>query len=674
MTAAEMLADDAPPEPGWPAANQLFLTQSLAALKSTMRRDMVRIAPPNARAPAFAQRPPALLRIADAFGLSAFERNMLLLCAGVELDPEIARLCAGAASDGGQPFASFSLAFATLPEAHWSALAPGAPLRCWRLIEIAQGQPLTQAQLRIDETVLHSLIGITELDRRLLAMMLPLMVVPLDALAPAHAELAQRIADTWETARADAVMPLLQLVGDSIDCRPVVAASAALVGTRAAVLNADRVPAAPAELEDLVRLWGREVCLSGFGVLLVERDGQPAAAEENRGQARAVNGLIERLPGPLALCERERTRIAHRLVAPFDVAPLPTAEQHRLWREALARAAAGRFAEPADAAVQAASDLITGQFSMSRPVIEAIAGEAVTQAARVAKSPTATGDIAWDLCRVRARTKLDALAQRINSRLEWDDLILPDAELATLRTIAAQLRQRATVYERWGFAAKSARGLGITALFSGPSGTGKTMAAEVLAAALRLDLYRIDLASVVSKYIGETEKNLRQVFDAAEQSGTILLFDEADALFGKRSEVKDSHDRYANIEVSYLLQRMEAYRGLAILTSNMRAALDPAFLRRLRFCVQFPFPDATQRERIWRNTFPATTPTAELDFARLAQLRIAGGNIRSIALNAAFLAADAGEPVRMSHLLVAARSEYAKLERQLTAAEIGAWA
>ena len=674
MTAVELLADDLAPEPGWPDANQLFLTQSLAALKSTIRRDAVRIAPPNAMAPAFAQRPPALLRIADAFGLSPFERNMLLLCAGIELEPEFAALCAGAAGDGGQPFASFSLAFATLPEAHWSALAPGAPLRRWRLIEVAEGQPLTQAQLRIDETVLHCLTGIAELDRRLLATMLPLPVVALDALAPAHAELAQRIADMWDTARANAVMPLLQLVGDSIDCRPVVAAGAALVGTRAAVLNADRVPTAPAELEELVRLWGREICFSGFGVLLVERDDQPAAAEENHGQARAVNSLLERLPGPLALCERERTRVAHRLVTPFDVAPLPAAEQHQLWRDALARAAAGRFAEPTDAAVQAASDLITGQFSMSRPAIEAIAAEAVTQAARLAKSPDATCDIAWDLCRLRARTRLDTLAQRIESRVEWDDLILPDAELATLRTIAAQLRQRATVYERWGFAAKSARGLGITALFSGPSGTGKTMAAEVLSAALRLDLYRIDLASVVSKYIGETEKNLRQVFDAAEQSGTILLFDEADALFGKRSEVKDSHDRYANIEVSYLLQRMEAYRGLAILTSNMRTALDPAFLRRLRFSVQFPFPDAAQRQRIWRNAFPAMTPTAALDFARLAQLRIAGGNIRSIALNAAFLAADAGEPVRMSHLLAAARSEYAKLERQPTAAEIGAWA
>ena len=210
-------------------------------------------------------------------------------------------------------------------------------------------------------------------------------------------------------------------------------------------------------------------------------------------------------------------------------------------------------------------------------------------------------------------------------------------------------------------------------MFAGPSGTGKTLAGEVLANELRLDLYRIDLSQVVSKYIGETEKNLRRVFDAAEASGAILLFDEADALFGKRSEVKDSHDRYANIEISYLLQKMEAYRGLAILTTNMKSALDAAFLRRIRFIVQFPFPDIAQREQIWRRVFPAATPTESLEFSRLARLQVAGGNIRNMALNAAFLAAEADQPVRMAHLLQAARNEYAKLERPLTEAEIGDW-
>jgi SpoVK/Ycf46/Vps4 family AAA+-type ATPase len=279
----------------------------------------------------------------------------------------------------------------------------------------------------------------------------------------------------------------------------------------------------------------------------------------------------------------------------------------------------------------------------------------------------------WDTCRMQARPRLDDLAQRIEAVSTWEDLVLPELQRQTLRDIAAHVRQRATVYETWGFASKGARGLGISALFAGASGTGKTMAAEVLANELRLDLYRIDLSQVVSKYIGETEKNLRRIFDAAEEGGAILLFDEADALFGKRSEVKDSHDRYANIEVSYLLQRMETYRGLAILTTNMKNALDTAFMRRIRFIVQFPFPDAAQRMEIWQRIFPASTPTDGLDVTKLARLNVTGGNIRNIALNAAFLAADADEPVRMKHLLRAARSEYAKLEKSLTEAEIGGW-
>jgi SpoVK/Ycf46/Vps4 family AAA+-type ATPase len=195
----------------------------------------------------------------------------------------------------------------------------------------------------------------------------------------------------------------------------------------------------------------------------------------------------------------------------------------------------------------------------------------------------------------------------------------------------------------------------------------------VLANDLALDLYRIDLSAVVSKYVGETEKNLQRVFDAAEHGGAILLFDEADALFGKRSDTKDSQDRFANIEVSYLLQRMEAYRGLAILTTNLKNALDPAFMRRLRFVVQFPFPDLHMRERIWRDVFPAETPLGELDYPRLSQLNVAGGIIRNIAMNAAFLAADDDAPVGMAHLLDAARGEAAKRERMFSDAELRGW-
>jgi SpoVK/Ycf46/Vps4 family AAA+-type ATPase len=283
-----------------------------------------------------------------------------------------------------------------------------------------------------------------------------------------------------------------------------------------------------------------------------------------------------------------------------------------------------------------------------------------------------TPDAIKAAARLHARPALGDLAQRVEATVGWDDLVLPAAQLAVLRQIAAQVRHRLRVYDDWGFGA-GRRGLGVSALFAGGSGTGKTMASEVLAGALGLDLYRVDLSQVVSKYIGETEKNLRRVFDAAEGGGVILLFDEADALFGKRSDVKDSHDRYANIEVSYLLQRMEAYRGLAILTTNMRGALDPAFLRRLRFVVEFPFPDAAGRAEIWRRVFPADTPTEGVRPDRLAQLTMAGGSIRNMALNAAFIAADAGRPVGMPDLLQAARTECAKADRPLSDAEIRDW-
>jgi SpoVK/Ycf46/Vps4 family AAA+-type ATPase len=261
----------------------------------------------------------------------------------------------------------------------------------------------------------------------------------------------------------------------------------------------------------------------------------------------------------------------------------------------------------------------------------------------------------------------------VHPRTGWHDLVLPPLQIDTLKQIVAHARQRALVHGEWGFAERYTRGLGITALFAGASGTGKTMAAEVVAAELGLDLYQIDLAGVVSKYIGETEKNLRRIFDAAEDGGAVLLFDEADAIFGKRSEVKDSHDRYANLEISYLLQRMEAYRGLAILTTNMKHALDEAFLRRLRFIVQFPFPGTLQRKHIWERVFPSGAPLAAVDFDLAAKLNISGGVIRNIAAYAAFLAAEQGSRIGMGHIMSAARVEYAKHDRPLTPAETGGW-
>jgi SpoVK/Ycf46/Vps4 family AAA+-type ATPase len=345
---------------------------------------------------------------------------------------------------------------------------------------------------------------------------------------------------------------------------------------------------------------------------------------------------------------------------------VPSSEEQRaLWRSALG---------PAAAEMNGQLDAIVSQFNLGAAGIRSAAAQAAGQVAGQSAGQAAdAGPALWDACREQSRPRLESLAQRIEPAAGWDDLVLPEAQIQTLREVAVHVRRRRTVHEEWGFAARGSRGLGISALFAGPSGTGKTMAAEVLAGELRLDLYRIDLSSVVSKYIGETEKNLRRVFDAAEEGGAILLFDEADALFGKRSEVKDSHDRYANIEVSYLLQRMESYRGLAILTSNFKDALDTAFLRRLRFIVQFPFPDVPQRADIWRRIFPSQTPTVDLDAEKLARLSVTGGNIRNIALAAAFLAADEDSPVRMAHLLRAARGELAKIERPLSEAEVRGW-
>jgi SpoVK/Ycf46/Vps4 family AAA+-type ATPase len=238
-----------------------------------------------------------------------------------------------------------------------------------------------------------------------------------------------------------------------------------------------------------------------------------------------------------------------------------------------------------------------------------------------------------------------------------------------LREIAGQAGQRRAVYDGYGFGARMNRGTGISVLFAGESGTGKTMAAEALANELDLMLYKIDLSAVVSKYIGETEKNLRRLFDAAEGGGAVLFFDEADALFGKRSEVRDSHDRYANIEVSYLLQRMESFNGLAVLASNRKDSLDPAFLRRLRFVVNFPFPAQAERLSIWQGAFPAQAPVGGLDLDRLARLNLTGGSIHSVALNAAFLAANDGGRVTMPLVLAAARSEFRKLERPIIDAD-----
>lgn len=620
----------------WTAANQRALAAEFAHLRARILGDAAEAPAPVPTGDA------AIDHVVRAFGLSGFERSLLLLCAGVEMDTSLMDACIAA----GQRGVTFGFALGLLDDPHWSALAPSAPLRRWRLLDVhANGaQPLTAAPLRIDERVVLYLAGLNQLDTRLAPLLR--MARPSASLAPTHGARMREIVETWNVAAWPP--PLVTLIGDDPEgAEDIVAHAAAQLGQLACVLRAEDLPTTPDEIDSLATLWQREAVLLPAVLLVACDDAAPSG----------VSALADRVQTPLAVSAREPLR-SRRTTITHDVRKPDRAEQASMWRDALSNHMEG-----------ASIDAVAGHFRFS--------AHAIADIARDVAHATERGDDAnaalWNACRSRGRRRIDDLAQHIEARAQWDDLVLPPAQTDILRQIAVHLRHRLQVYDTWGFGERSARGLGLSALFSGESGTGKTLAAEVIANELALDLYRIDLASVVSKYIGETEKNLRRVFEAAEDSGAILVFDEADALFGKRSDVKDSHDRYANIETSYLLQRMEAYRGLAILTTNMKSALDPAFKRRLRFIVHFPFPDAAQREAIWRRAFPADAPTRELDFAKLAALHATGGTINNIAMHAAFLAADAGDDIGMPHLLRAAHVERAKSEKPLADSETRGW-
>ncbi len=276
-------------------------------------------------------------------------------------------------------------------------------------------------------------------------------------------------------------------------------------------------------------------------------------------------------------------------------------------------------------------------------------------------------------CRIMSNQRLNLLARKIQPRYEWDDIILPKDQKAQLREIANYVKYRHVVFADWNFEQKVSLGKGLNVLFAGPSGTGKTMASEIIANELGLDLYKIDLSTVISKYIGETEKNLDKIFTEAQNSNSILFFDEADAVFGKRSEVRDSHDRYANIEVAYLLQKMEEYDGIVILATNLRKNLDEAFSRRMHFSLEFPLPEEPDRLLIWQGVFPAEAPLErDIDLNFMArQFKMTGGNIRNIALSAAFLAASDGHVIKMEHMIRATKREYQKVGRLWNEADFG---
>ncbi len=595
--------------------------------------------------------------LAERLGLSPFEQDVLLLCAAPELDTRIAGLCARAQDDPQKPFPTFALALALFDNSAWEALAPERPLRYWRLLEIHQppGQPLMASPLRADERIVNYLKGLNYLDDRLSSFFSTLEPASGSmTLGDSQEQQVNFILHNWQTAAAGP-LPVMQLLGaDPLSKQLVAFHVAAQLNRRLCRLNAELLAPATTDLELLARLWRRESRLLPLALYF--------DAEELAGPDLERSGPLGRFlshsEGIFFIGAREFNPRLGRVSQAVDVSKPVAVEQQAAWAAAL-----GEDAGDAPARLSA-------QFNLNLPSIEILARQAHTEAAGGALP---LGDMAWNVCRASERPRLDTLAQRLEPKATWDDLVLPKAETGLLKQIAAQAGQRHRVYSDWGFDRKMNRGFGISALFAGESGTGKTMAAEVIANDLRLNLYRIDLSQVVNKYIGETEKNLRRLFDAAEDGGAILFFDEADALFGKRSEVKDSHDRYANIQINYLLQRMEAFRGLAILATNQKAALDPAFLRRLRFVLTFYFPGVAERRQLWSKAFLQperdkglpVPPLGRLDYNRLAGLNLTGGLIHNVALNAAFLAAQAGSDITMQLVLDAARAEFRKMERSI---------
>ena len=339
--------------------------------------------------------------------------------------------------------------------------------------------------------------------------------------------------------------------------------------------------------------------------------------------------------------------------------PIPDfALRKEVWRSALA--------ESGNQAADIDPDQLADRFNFTPGRIHNAVAEAhrLTLSHGLETRPLNADDLN-QACRAQSGSKLPALARKIKPIFNWNDIILPNDCLEQLREVCTHIRHRQRVFSEWGFDGKISLGKGLGVLFVGASGTGKTMAAEIIASELALDLYKIDLSCVVSKYIGETEKNLSHIFAEAEASNAVLFFDEADAIFGKRSEVKDSHDRYANIEINYLLQKMEEYEGIVILASNFQKNIDEAFTRRLRFIIEFPFPEKEYRRRIWQKVFPTDTPLAgNIDFDFLAhKLKVSGGNIRNIALSAAFLGAGNSGHVGMEHIVCAAKREFQKMGR-----------
>jgi hypothetical protein len=600
-----------------------------------------------------------LRRLADEYDLTQAEADLLLLALTPGLDGRYGRLFGRLRGDPARhrPTVALAVDLMGLTPAQRLAvplvLEPGAPLLRSGLLHLEDPAgmpdcPLPERELAVDDRVAGFVTGSDALGDGLTGLV---DVVDLGRAEGPPLVLTGSVRDDLEATAGGPPRPV-HLRGPDGSGRQAAAESLARAWGFPALLRirSDRLPLdEPDRLAPVVRSIGRETRLRGavpfwedVDVLLDEHRAAARRLVEEEIDRRSCVVIGSRDPWP----RREGPHVAEVVLRRPDAA-----QRIELWRRALGRA--GGDVPAADLAA------VAGAFRLGPAAIAGAATEALASGPPVTAAGLAAG------ARRRGAAVLAREAQRVDQSFDWDDLVLPEDRLQRLRALGDRLRHRALVHDRWGFAATLGAARGVAALFTGPSGTGKTMAAGVLARTVGLDLYRVDLAGVVSKYIGETEQNLARVFAAAEAADVVLFFDEADALFGKRTEVRDAHDRYANVEVAYLLQRIEAHDGVVVLATNLRKNVDEAFLRRLQFVIEFPLPDREHRLRIWRQIWPAAAPLdPSLDLPLLAdRYELTGGSIRNVAVEAAFAAAAAGCPIGPAQVWPALRHEHQKLGR-----------
>jgi len=609
-----------------------------------------------------------LPELAVRFGMSRLEQRLLVACVAPELDRKYDKLYGYLHDDVTRRRPSVGLALDLICDrpseklAARALFAADAPLIRHAIVELEDSSnPLIARPLQIDQRIVDYLLRIPRRDDRIAnRRAFDSVEVPPEIVARIRSFLAKHAPpDSPEHFAA-----LFYLRGRrGVDSRRLAEAACTELGVTLLTVDVEALMKQPESFERNIRLLVREAILTDAAICLEHCDG---LLRDDEDRLRCVLELTE---GTLTFFTgdapwRSRDGIASRMLVEIEL-PLPGFSRRQ---SAWARQLDGASAEGLDIASLAA------QFRFTPGQIERAASEARSRAWW--QSPEgARIDMAslQSICRTQSTPNLDSLAKLIRPRRGLAELVLPPDEVRQLREFCAHARHRETVYGDWGFDQKLATGKGLNALFCGTPGAGKTLAAEATANELGLDVYKIDLSQVVSKYIGDTEKRLRQVFDEAEGSNAILFFDEADALFGKRSDVKDAHDRYANIEVGYLLQRMEEYDGISIMATNMRKNLDEAFVRRLQFVIEFPFPEERERAQIWRTHLPPQMPLADdLDLAFLsAAFKLSGGYIRNIIVAAAFQAAAEGSALAMRHIVRAIRREFQKMGRTCTEIEFG---